>query len=110
MYCPGEIQYDGKMEGQNIMGESLRQIVIRQMGLQMWWQYIKYYYVQCLHNTQGDVMLQNKALQTCSKNSMMLAGIDPVNVAQMMNQSFAGSRKEVDDNVLLREERQDFIR
>ncbi len=51
MYCPGELEYDGRMEGQNIIEESLRQMIIRDMGMDKWWQYIKYYYVQCLHNS-----------------------------------------------------------
>ncbi len=46
------------------------------MGLSRWWKYIKYYYVQCLHNTEGDVFRSAKALSTCTKNSMMLAEID----------------------------------
>jgi hypothetical protein len=76
MYCPAELEFDGRFEGQNIIQESLRQIIIRSMGIQLWWSYIKYFYVQCLRNNEGDVFWSSSSLDVCTKNSMILADIN----------------------------------
>jgi hypothetical protein len=41
------------------MAETLRQIVIRDfLGMDAWWKYIKYYYIQCLKgSTEDDFMM-----------------------------------------------------
>jgi hypothetical protein len=45
------------------------------MGMDIWWRYIKYFYVQCLINNEGDVFWSSKSLDVCTKNSMILAEI-----------------------------------
>ena len=84
-------------------------MIIRSMGMTIWWKYIKYYYIQCLHNNEGDVFWSSSSLNICTKNSMILADIDYEEVERRMKESFMGTRKEVDDNYWLHEERKDYI-
>ncbi len=72
------------------------------MNISLWWAYIKFYYVQCLHQSKEDVFMSSQVLSVCSRNSMILANIDYAEIDRRMYDSFLGNRKEVDDNLLLR--------
>ncbi len=57
-----------------------------------------------------DIFLDNTKLSACIENSMIMAGINTGQLKAEYNNSFLGTRKEVDDNTYLLEERQLYIR
>ena len=110
-YCPSEIEFEGKYEGKNIVEESLRQLIIWKMDItrQKWWSYIEQFHNNCLRNHE-DLFTDASQLQHCHQNSLIMAGIKEAALIEQYNASFLGTRKEVDDNTYLLEERQLYIR
>lgn len=78
-YCPSEIEYEGRYEGKNIVEESLRQIIIWDLDHNKWWKYVSYFYSNCL-TSQADIFLNTKKLDNCVENSLIMAGIDSLEV------------------------------
>lgn len=57
-----------------------------------------------------DLFTDASQLQHCHQNSLIMAGIKEAALIEQYNASFLGTRKEVDDNTYLLEERQLYIR
>lgn len=79
------------------------------MDQHQWWKYTKFFYDNCLKDKTG-IFLNSTQLQHCSENALIMAGIKSNQLMLEYNNSFLGSRKEVDDNTYLLEQRQLFIR
>ena len=94
------------------MAETLRQIIIWDLSNSLWWDYIDQFYHNCVRNVP-DAFFDTSKIQRCSENSLIMAGFNEDLRQQLKNElngSFSGSRKEVDNNIYLSEERQAFLR
>lgn len=51
------------------------------MYQEKWWKYVSYFYTNCL-SSQNDIFLNSKKLDYCVENSLIMAGIDSLQLSK----------------------------
>eukprot|EP01017_Pseudomicrothorax_dubius_P043850 TRINITY_DN7365_c0_g1_i2.p1 TRINITY_DN7365_c0_g1~~TRINITY_DN7365_c0_g1_i2.p1 ORF type:complete len:448 (-),score=100.49 TRINITY_DN7365_c0_g1_i2:99-1442(-) len=99
-YCASDPDGKGPGTGANVVMEDLRQLCIYQQNPEKWWQYITGFEGPCLNFINSD----------CSNSIMAKVGIDKAQIEDCMKQSFEGANPNIDDNKILREERERYLK